>query len=159
MPPIDLPSKRMSPEVGSISFMIIRPVVVLPQPDSPTSPTVSPRPMSKLLPSTARTAAGGPLAQSPRRTGKCFTRFLTSRSLGSSLGASGGAAIVISLLREQAATRVPVAGLDERHVPRLALRARPVAARREGTSGGQVRGIGWGAPRRGGPPGGRAGAG
>src|SRR3984893_14908904 len=138
MPPIDLPSKRMSPEVGSISFMIIRPVVVLPQPDSPTSPTASPRPMSKLMPSTARTAAGGPLAQSPRRTGKCFTRFLTSRSLGRSLGA-----IVISLLREQAANRLPVAGLDERHVARLALRARPLAARREGTSGGQVRRIGW----------------
>src|SRR5690349_16253687 len=143
MPPIDLPSNRISPAVGAISFMIIRPVVVLPQPDSPTSPTVSPRRMSKLMPSTARTAAGGPLAQSPRRTGKCLTRFLTSSSLGCSSGAPDGAAIVMSLLREQAANRPPVAaGLDERHVARLALRTRPVAARREGTSGGQVRGIG-----------------
>ena len=30
-------------------------VVVLPQPDSPTSPSVSPSRMSKLMPSTART--------------------------------------------------------------------------------------------------------
>src|SRR6266436_9232804 len=99
---------------------------------------------SKLMPSTARTAAGGPLAQNPRRTGKCFTRFFTSSRMGtsSSLGSSGGAAIVISRLREQTADRAPVAGLDERHVARLALRARPVAARREGTSGGQVCGIG-----------------
>src|SRR4029077_14951467 len=107
--------------------MIIRPVVVLPQPDSPTRPTVSPRRMSKLMPSTARTAAGGPLAQNPRRTGKCFTRSLTSSSFGTSttFGAPGGAAIVISLLREQTADGVPVAGLDERHVARPALRARP----------------------------------
>ena len=47
-----------------MSFMIIRPVVVFPQPDSPTSPTVSPLPMSKLILSTARTAPpGGPRAQ------------------------------------------------------------------------------------------------
>src|SRR5690242_9625625 len=142
MPAINLPSKRISPEVGSISFMIIRPVVVLPQPDSPTRPTVSPRRMSKVMPSTARTAAGGPLAHSPRRTGKCFTRSLTSSSLGtsSSFGtASGGAAIVISLLREQTANRAPVPGLDERHLAGLALRASPVAARREGATGGEVR--------------------
>ena len=63
--------------VGGISFMIIRPVVVLPQPDSPTRPTVSPRPMSKLMPSTARTAAGALPASSPRRSGKCFTRLRT----------------------------------------------------------------------------------
>ena len=81
-PPIDAPSKRMSPEVGVMSFMIIRPVVVLPQPDSPTRPTVSPPAMSKLIPSTARTARAGPRSKSPRRTGKCFTRFLTSMSGG-----------------------------------------------------------------------------
>ena len=35
-----------------------RPVVVLPQPDSPTSPSVSPRRIAKLTPSTALTTAG-----------------------------------------------------------------------------------------------------
>ena len=56
-----------------MSFMIIRPVVVLPQPDSPTRPTVSPPAMSKLIPSTARTARAGPRSKRPRRTGKCLT--------------------------------------------------------------------------------------
>ena len=35
-----------------------RPVVVLPQPDSPTRPSVSPRRIEKLTPSTACTVAG-----------------------------------------------------------------------------------------------------
>src|SRR3982074_2532994 len=40
--PIDLtsrPSNLTSPDVGSMSRRIVRPVVVLPQPDSPTPPT------------------------------------------------------------------------------------------------------------------------
>ena len=36
------PSKRISPAVGSSSRRTARPTVVLPQPDSPTSPSVSP---------------------------------------------------------------------------------------------------------------------
>src|SRR5262245_8193476 len=128
------PSKRMSPAVGAMSFMIIRPVVVLPQPDSPTSPTVSPRPMSKVIPSTARTARAGPRPKRPPRTGKCFTRFLTSRSAGCTL---------ILVLREQAADRATVAGIgQQRHVVRLALGPRLVAPWRERTPGRQVRGIG-----------------
>ena len=47
------PWKVTSPEVGSISRRIERPVVDLPQPDSPTSPSVSPGMMSKLTSSTA----------------------------------------------------------------------------------------------------------
>ena len=39
------PSKVISPEVGSIRRSTQRPVVDLPQPDSPTSPSVSPRSM------------------------------------------------------------------------------------------------------------------
>src|SRR3981189_3269642 len=123
----------MSPEVGAISFMIIRPVVVLPHPDSPTSP-VPPARMSKLMPSTARTAAGGPLAQSPRRTGKCFTRARTS----SSTGVDTGSGVTILLLREEAADGAPGAGLDQGHLRRLALRAGLVAARGERAAGGQV---------------------
>ena len=37
------PSKTISPAVGSSSRVSSRPVVVLPQPDSPTSAKVSPR--------------------------------------------------------------------------------------------------------------------
>ena len=50
------PSKVIEPAVGLYRRMIVRPVVDLPQPDSPTSPTVSPRRMSKLMSSTARTS-------------------------------------------------------------------------------------------------------
>jgi hypothetical protein len=46
----------MEPDVGSISRMISRAVVDLPQPDSPTMPSVSPFRTSKDTPSTACTA-------------------------------------------------------------------------------------------------------
>jgi hypothetical protein len=49
------PLNRISPELGSISRRMQRPVVDLPQPDSPTRPRVSPGAMSKLTPSTACT--------------------------------------------------------------------------------------------------------
>src|SRR4029077_2944487 len=75
---VSLPSNQISPEVGSISRRMQRPVVVLPQPDSPTRPSVSPRPISKLTPSTALTTAGRP-PKSPPPTSKCFTRFSTRR--------------------------------------------------------------------------------
>ena len=42
------------PEVLSISRITIIDVVDLPQPDSPTSPTLSPRAMEKVMWSTAR---------------------------------------------------------------------------------------------------------
>ena len=51
------PSKRTDPLVGRSSWRMQRPVVVLPQPDSPTRPSVSPRRIVKLTPSTARTTA------------------------------------------------------------------------------------------------------
>src|SRR5262245_7826965 len=123
----------MSPAVGVMSFMIIRPVVVLPQPDSPTSPTVSPRPISKLIPSTARTARAGPRPKRPWRTGKCFTRLLTSRS---------GGGVLILVLREQAADGATVAGIGQRDVVRFALGPGLVASWCERAPGRQVRRIG-----------------
>ena len=39
---MSVPSKTIGPAVGSISLMIVRPSVVFPQPDSPTTPSVSP---------------------------------------------------------------------------------------------------------------------
>ena len=47
------PSKRIDPEVGSISFSAARQSVDLPQPDSPTSPSVSPRRTEKVTSSSA----------------------------------------------------------------------------------------------------------
>ena len=47
------PSKRTGPPVGAGSCMTARPVVDLPQPDSPTRPSVSPSATSKLMSATA----------------------------------------------------------------------------------------------------------
>src|SRR5712691_1171874 len=140
-PPMRCPSNRISPAVGASSFMIIRPVVVFPQPDSPTSPTVSPLPMSKLMSSTARTAAAGPRARKPRRTGKCLTRFLT--------WISGGGFVGISVFREEAAYGAAVGGLEQWHRPLLASGLGLVASRGERAPHRQVGGIGWPALDRG----------
>ena len=51
------PSRRTDPDVGSTSRSTRRPVVVLPQPDSPTMPSVSPFATLKLTPETAFTVA------------------------------------------------------------------------------------------------------
>ena len=44
---VSRPSTRMRPDVGSISRLIMRMVVVLPQPEGPTSTMVSPSATSK----------------------------------------------------------------------------------------------------------------
>ena len=74
-----------SPAVGSIRRRMQRPVVDLPQPDSPTSPSVSPRRMSKDTSSTAWTRATS-CENSPPRMGKYFLRFLTLSSDVSAMG-------------------------------------------------------------------------
>ena len=51
-----MPSNMIRPAVGATRRMIARPVVDLPQPDSPTRPSVSPRFMVNETPSTARTS-------------------------------------------------------------------------------------------------------
>src|SRR5215203_4312281 len=75
------PLKYTSPDVGSIKRSRQRPTVDLPQPDSPTKPSVSPARISNDTPSTARTTSSEP------STGKCFTRPRTltrvSRKLSS----------------------------------------------------------------------------
>ena len=50
---MSVPLSLMLPEVGSTSRSTVRATVDLPQPDSPTSPSVSPTPSEKLTPSTA----------------------------------------------------------------------------------------------------------
>jgi hypothetical protein len=66
---------RTEPEVGSISRSMHRPVVVLPLPDSPTSPKVSPSAMLKLTLSTAFTVV--PRRNNPPLRVNCLTRFDT----------------------------------------------------------------------------------
>ena len=75
------PSNQTSPAVGSISRRMQRPVVDLPEPDSPTRPSVSPGAMSKLTPSTACTTLAS-RASRPPPTAKFLARSLT-RSSGS----------------------------------------------------------------------------
>ena len=58
MAPMSWPSNMMRPSDLSIRRMTMVEVVDLPQPDSPTSPTLSPRCTVKLMPSTARKVAG-----------------------------------------------------------------------------------------------------
>src|SRR5437764_5232513 len=68
----------MSPASRFIRCNNSRAVVDLPQPDSPTIPTVSPLAMENETSSTARTVFRG-LNRSPR-TGKCFVRPVTCSS-------------------------------------------------------------------------------
>ena len=69
---MSLPSSRIAPLVGSISRSTLRATVDLPQPDSPTRPSVSPAPIEKLTPSTACTVPTRRAQQTPPRTGKCL---------------------------------------------------------------------------------------
>src|ERR1700682_2501485 len=72
--PIELtsrPSNLISPDVGSMRRRIVRPVVVLPHPDSPTTPRVSPR---------AACTAPTWRENTPFLMGKDFLRWLTESS-------------------------------------------------------------------------------
>src|ERR1019366_10288120 len=75
------PSILMLPLVGSISRKMVRPTVDLPQPDSPTRPSVSPCAIEKLTPSTANTVPPA-RCNRPLRIGKCFLRSRTSSTTG-----------------------------------------------------------------------------
>ena len=63
--PMFSPSNMIVPSVLSISRMTMVEVVDLPQPNSPTRPTLSPRLTWKLMPSTARNTSGS--GAGPRR--------------------------------------------------------------------------------------------
>ena len=64
-----VPSTEIVPLCGGSSSRISMSVVVLPQPDSPTRPSVSPSRMSKLMPSTACTVPTRRLNTAPFMTG------------------------------------------------------------------------------------------
>src|SRR5262249_52536327 len=143
----------------SIRRRMARPVVVLPQPLSPTSPSTWPRAIAKETPSTALT---WPTTRdkSPRLIGKCFSRPWTSssgsalapmdepavpRAAGSAIHGSvpGGIERAGGDLVGAPAARLVLAVEDEHG--RLALAAaflRHRAARMEAAAGGETRGIG-----------------
>src|SRR3989304_8148799 len=70
----------ISPAVGSISRRMHRPTVVLPRPDSPTRPYVSPSLISRSTPSTALTYPLT-LPRIPPVIGNHFLRPLISRTV------------------------------------------------------------------------------
>ena len=83
-----VPRKRTAPPVGSSRRMIVRDSVVLPQPDSPTSPSVSPSTSVNVMSSTACTAPTWCVNRMPCLIGKCS---LTCSTSSSGLGGGGGA--------------------------------------------------------------------
>ncbi len=86
---MSVPFSRMVPDVEFTIRRMVCAVLVLPQPDSPTRASISPRASEKLIPSTACTRRRGSRASRPvrlRRTGYCVTRLSTSSS-GASLTA------------------------------------------------------------------------
>src|SRR3989449_2338149 len=123
------PSNSMAPAVGASAASTSFEVVVLPHPDSPTRPSVSPALIVKLIPSTALTTPR-PLPSSEPPTGKCFLRSRTS---------SSGLPTCRRLLDRQPAPDARVVA----HVmlPRLLVLAafqRLTAARMEATPGWQI---------------------
>src|SRR5438874_6602998 len=100
------PSKRMLPAVGFSSARMSLDVVVLPQPDSPTRPSVVPAGIANETESTARTTPEDQ-PSAPLRTTKCLVRSMTSRRWGAMSGPP-----MFSPTMEPAARRV--AGRDVR---------------------------------------------
>src|SRR5262249_100805 len=112
---------------GSISRRMQRPVVDLPQPDSPTSPSVSPAARSKLTSLTACTHSKG--EKMPPPITNSFTS-LSTRSRGSVMAGPWSC--------QDAGGLVARRYLAQRRRCLEAHRARESASRREATAGGRV---------------------
>ena len=81
------------PPVCFVSLTTTRPVVVLPEPDSPTSARISPRRIERSIPSTARTyplARPRIVSNRPPRIGKWTSRPSRRRSSGASERSTAG---------------------------------------------------------------------
>src|SRR5262245_3007254 len=129
----------MLPAAGASAASTSFDVVVLPHPDSPTSPSVSPGPIVKLTSATALTTP----ASLPKRmppTGECFRRSRPARSGLSTRGPSreghpaAHAAITVEVLlrrlldaatfdRPRAAGMKGASGREGREIGRLAWNA------------------------------------
>src|SRR6266576_6717430 len=104
----------MSPDVGRYSPRISRPNVVLPDPVSPTSASVSPRLMASEIPSTALRVRCRPRPRPLWPTGKCLVTSTVSMT-GTSAPGPGAGALPAGL---SAGTARPVAGLTvQREAP------------------------------------------
>src|SRR5256885_356161 len=123
------PLNRTVPPVGSSRRVTARPSVDLPQPDSPTRPTVSPALISRSTPSTAWT---WPTVRCriPDATGNHILRSLTETSgsavvharLSCLTEAASGIFELRARLGHPARRKLRLADLEERrHVPRAAL--------------------------------------
>src|SRR5437870_4329868 len=128
-PAMSRPANAIAPAVGVSCSRISLEVVVLPHPDSPMRPSVSPASMAKSTPSTAFTHAP-PRPSSPCRAGKCFFSPRTSRTGD-------------DIFQEPAPRDASVAEVE---VPRFLGHAAwhgLGAARMEGASRRQVGQVGW----------------
>ena len=132
------PRKRIVPSVASIRRMIARDIVVLPQPDSPTSPSVSPSAIDSVTSLTACTRATSRSIRRPCLIGKKTLRCSTStsgrrrssshvhaaRRLGSDFAAepdlAGPHLAQLALLLRGEPAAVAVLGLARRRAPRAA---------------------------------------
>ena len=89
-----MPSNRTHPAVAGRRRSTTRPVVDLPQPDSPTSPRVWCREISKFTPDTACTEPTW-RRKIPDRTGNSLTRPLTCNS-GADAGTEGSSMVAVA---------------------------------------------------------------
>src|SRR5262249_24614584 len=97
------PFSSTEPALGRSSATTTRPIVVLPQPDSPTRPNVSPAATVNETLETACTAATWRCRINPAVTGNSLTRSRTSSS-----GGTGATAVSLSKpVRDTAATDAP----------------------------------------------------
>src|SRR5687768_10804701 len=127
------PSNSTLPEVMSSMRSTARPVVDLPQPDSPTSPRVSPRRTVKLMPSTAFTVPTRRLARMPDVIGKWTLRSSTVRTgSGSETGMEEAGREMVGLAFEQRRT------LGATEIGRILAARREGAARRQGGQIGRL---------------------
>src|ERR1700740_1977746 len=81
---ISSPAKRILPVVGSITRKRQRATVDLPQPDSPTRPSVSPLAIARDTPSTARTAGRSPRSRAAHVFGPVNAKLFRKPSTSSS---------------------------------------------------------------------------
>src|SRR3984957_205153 len=138
------PSSRMVPAVGSIRRSTVRPTVDLPQPDSPTRPSVSRGAIAKETPSTASTLPP-PRPKKPWRTVKCVLRSDTSSTgVAASVTLRASAAARSAIAVSEDLVRAPAGGPMLRPLLRVvgkrlqAAVLRIGAARREDAAGRQV---------------------
>src|SRR5215467_374169 len=143
------PLNVIVPAVGSIRRMIVRPRVDLPQPDSPTRPSVSPALISRSTPSTAWTWAIVRCI-TPDATGNHTLRSetVTSGSLAVHARVSRLALAASTTLQLRARLRHPARSLlrvadaqEGRHVTRALLDSKR-APRVESAAAGQVDEVG-----------------